>query len=300
MLYGLKYIPDTGPVIDFGIQNLRSGGPVIGEQSGIIDNHVNFAESQGASQVGTTIQGKSIKGKPIQLSGTIKGEAQPWRKALVDATAGTTGGNLVYNDRIEMRVEVQDSAWVSSHAQNARYQLAFYASYPFWRSIQQIKTDVAGLQPRFSFPINYANTFYEADRTKHIFGERISTYFVNVINQGNVPAQIRVVFLANTQLSNPYITKVSTLEYIKIKKDMVAGEKIIVDNMGAEPSITNYVAGVEANAFHYLDRRTTFFDIDVGDNLIRYDADVNREALDASIIHADTWSGAYIERVGNG
>ena len=288
-MYNLKYISQNGKRLNFSFVN----NLVITSISGLTENTVDLAETQGVAQIGTSIQGKSVQGKNIVINGEIIGMSRFLREQLLDTITPLESGMLIFNNRLELGVEPVITPYVENYPSNAKFQFTVRAAYPYWRSIEQISTDVAGLEAMFKFPINYGDTGHEEHPKQHIFGKRISNFFVNVENKGNVPAPFKVMFIAKTQLSNPSITKVSTLEFIKIKKDMISGERIEIDMMGDLPKLTSYKIGSEEDVFRYFDIDSTLFELDVGDNLIRYDADSNRNGLDVRITRADTWSAPY-------
>lgn len=251
-----------------------------------------MAESQGVAQIGSTVQGQAVQAKDIIISGEISGPSTMYRKALVDTIVPLVPGRLIYDNHLYIDVFPRITPVVEQYPTNAKFQFTVRAPYPYWRELEETSTNVAGLEPMFKFPINYGDTYFENPKT-HMFGKRIQTYFTNVINKGNVSAPFSVVFIAKTALSNPYITKVSTLEFIKINKAMVAGERITVDMTGSSLKVTTSIQGVESNAMQYFNIDSTLFELDIGDNLIRYDSDVNREGLDCRITFSPTWSGAY-------
>ena len=288
-MYNIKYISNNGKNLNFSLSNNLA----ITSISGLTENTIELAETQGVAQIGSSIQGKSVQGKDIVINGEIIGTARFLRGQLLDTITPLEGGTLIFNNILELGVEPIMTPYVENYAENSKFQFTLRASYPYWRSIKQIITDVAGLEPKFKFPIDYGNTGNEGHPREHIFGQRISNFFVNVENKGNVPAPFKVMFIAKTQLSNPSITKVSTLEFIKIQKAMISGERIEVDMMGDLPKLTSYKIGSEEDVFRYFDIDSTLFELDVGDNLIRYDADSNRNGLDVKITRADTWSAPY-------
>lgn len=288
-MYNLKYVSQNGKSLNFSFKDSL----VITSISGLTENVIELAETQGVAQIGTSIQGKSVQGKDIVINGEIVGIARFKRQELLDTITPLESGFLIYNNKLELGVEPVVTPYVENYADNAKFQFTLRASYPYWRSIKQIITDVAGLEPKFKFPVNYGDTGNEGRPKQHIFGQRISNFFVNVENRGNVPAPFKVMFIAKTALSNPSITKVSTLEFIKIRKNMISGERIEVDMMGDLPKLTSYKIGSEEDVFRYFDIDSTLFELDVGDNLIRYDADSNRNGLDVKITRADTWSAPY-------
>ncbi len=72
---------------------------------------------------------------------------------------------------------------------------------------------------------------------------------------------------------------------------MVAGEIITVNtNVGAKKVIDN-LNGVETNILNLIDLDSTFLQLGVGDNLLRYDADTNLDNLEVNIYYNPFYLG---------
>ena len=176
---------------------------------------------------------------------------------------------------------------------NAKFQFTLRAFFPYWRSANIKNTQIVGVMPMFHFPINYGKTYFE-NPLIHQFGRRAESHFADAHNAGNVPAPFTVLFIAKTDLSNPKITMVDTGEYIRIQRDMVAGERIAVDLTQNRLRVTQFLDGQELDGINYLDITSSIgMTLKTGENIIRYDADENREGLDVRLIHHDTWAGAF-------
>lgn len=127
------------------------------------------------------------------------------------------------------------------------------------------------------------------------FGERVAPPFTNIYNAGNVPTAFTVIFFATTAATNPSLTKAKTLETIKINRSMVSGETITVENSSNRIRALSNVGGIVTDIFNSIDFDSVFFLLDVGDNVLSFDADENRSGMDVRLIYATTSVGAYSE-----
>ena len=84
---------------------------------------------------------------------------------------------------------------------------------------------------------------------------------------------------------------VKTNEFILIKKSLVAGERILVNTEFNKKRVTRIFNKEESNAFHFIDLNSTFFHLDVGDNLIKYDAESGLDNLEVNIYHKPLYLG---------
>ena len=72
---------------------------------------------------------------------------------------------------------------------------------------------------------------------------------------------------------------------------MVAGEVIKVNTNIGSKKITKVLSGVETNILNYIDLNSVFLQLDVGDNLFRYDAEENLNNLEVSIYYNPYYLG---------
>ena len=288
-MYNLKYLSDNGKMINFSIHT----GFVISNTRGLTANVVEISTTQGFTQIGVTAQSEDVQGKPISVEGVLMGKAADKRKQMLDTIVPQVGGTLVFDNRLEIRVIPQITPDIKWDTVNALYQFTVFAAYPYLRAIERITMSIAGMEPRFRFPINYDDTYFD-DPLTHMFGERIQTFFKNVVNTGNVAAPFRVLFFAKTALSNPEIMLMNdSLPFLRINKNMTAGERISIDMLDDNITVTSDALGEVTNAFQYFDIDSTPFKLEAGDNLIRYDAASNRDGLDCRITFPPTFSAAY-------
>ena len=153
------------------------------------------------------------------------------------------------------------------------------------RNILESKINIALWKGRFKFPLIIPKD------VGIIVGLREPSLIVNVNNTGDVKCGIIIEFKAKGSLRNPSLYNVNTREYIKINKEMVAGEVIKVNTNIGSKKITKVLSGVETNILNYIDLNSVFLQLDVGDNLFRYDAEENLNNLEVSIYYNPYYLG---------
>jgi hypothetical protein len=281
-MYNLRYISDNGKSINFS----PIYGWAITDVDGLTAVSVSIATSQGVTQVGSTIQGVTANDKMITVEGQILGLSEQYRKRLIDTIVPTIGGSLMFDSRLEIRVEPENTPNISRDRHGAKFQFSLRAPYPYWREISQTSTTVGGITAMFKFPVNYS--------TPHQFGMRVSASYANIINSGNVPVPFVIIFFANTSVVNPRLTNIQTLEFIRLNREMSAGETVIIDLTRSPLMIESVINDVTTNIFGSLDIESDVrMTLKQGNNYLRYDADENREGLDCIIRHHNTTAGAY-------
>ena len=242
---------------------------------------IEFSESQNMNQIGATIQGESVQAKDISIDGLLLGYAYEQRKALLDTFVPQVGGRFIFNDEWEIAVVPRITPKIERKRHNPKFMLVMHAPYPYWRRRRETVVSLAGLTRAFRFPWNIS--------VPYRFSTRTESFFANAYNGGNVPASFDVRFVAVTALSNPMITRVGTNEFLRIEKDLEAGETIDIST-DSGLTVMSTVQGISTNAFGYLDLDSSLFKLEVGDNMLRYDADDNREGLECFVIMRDTIS----------
>ena len=154
---------------------------------------------------------------------------------------------------------------------------------PFWTDVEDLREDIALWEKTFEFPC-YFDECVE-------LGVRVDNLIVNVINDGDVESGMTIVFKCNGTVKNPQITNIDTQEKIIVNGEFTAGDEVIVytqfGNIGVELKRNNQVE----NILNFLDIDSTFIQLAVGDNILRYGADEGLERLDVSIYHNNLYLG---------
>lgn len=280
MTYKLTYTMG-GKTIVF---SLTSGFP-LGKTVGLTANTIKTFNTQGINQVGGTLQGQSVQPRIITCSGTILGNSREKKERLLSTILPEKIATLTYNDEWEIEVVPKITPDISAHAHNATFEFVLEAAYPYWRKADSSIAKMSYMQPRFKFPWNLTKPW--------VFAERIAPEFTNVVNRGNVASEFTVVFIATTEALNPYVMKAATQETIKVNRRMAAGEMVRVENTPNYIKATSTRGGVEEDIFNDIDFDSVFFLLDPGDNVLRFDAESNREGVDVHIIYSTTSTGVY-------
>jgi len=283
MTYTMRYINEYGAEIDFS----WASGYVLAETTGLTSNVIDTVNSQGISQVGKTLRGQSVQPRIITCKGTALGESRMRRQQLINTILPNTRAQLIFDDIWHIDVVPKMTPNISRHNDNCTFDFILEAAYPYWHKEDDDVTALSEMIPMFKFPWNLTKPWK--------FGERSAAQLSNVINNGNVPTEFTVIFTAITTVQNPSITKASTLEFIRVNRTMSPGESITVRNSANRVEVLSTIAGVTVDIFSYLDFNSTLFLLDVGDNVLRYDADYNRDGLDIRIIRPIVSVGAYME-----
>lgn len=229
----------------------------------------------GAGQDGETLTGKTLRARYITLTGRICRDFDRARRDMIRSVNPKYTGRLVYTDG-------EITRWIPCEIEKApaisrdpvpRWQVQFYCPYPYWREgdgTSMAVTDIALWVPAFEF--DSVDGLQIDDVNGIEFGYRSPSLIVNVPNDGDVPAGLLIEFRATGSTANPSLIKIDTQESMSLTIPMLAGDVIRVATGYGEKRAELTRAGVTTNIFNHIDAGSVFFQLDPGDNLLRYDA----------------------------
>lgn len=284
----LTYINEQGESIVFSHKSIYHTNEVSGLSG--IRNAIYAVNSMG--QDGDTYLGGRIESRDIEITGSIntrkKEEMLEYRRRLNRVLNPKFSATLVYEFGDFKRIidcKVNADTFQRKYVfQDFTIQLICHN--PFWREEFEDKVDIAawigGLEYILEIP----------EETGMQMGYREPSLIVNVYNEGDVQSGIRVEFRAIGTVKNPSILNVETQEFIKFNNlAMVAGDILTVSTYYGRKEVTLLRDGVLSDAFRYLDVDSTYIQLEVGDNLFRYDAESNRDGVEVSIYHDNNFLG---------
>lgn len=242
---------------------------------------------------GSFIVNKRVRKKPISISVDYKGENKEIeRQKLISFFNLKNVGILIaeYGDikrSIEYEVENFKSKLTNVY-DDLSFTVDLICPNPYWTDVELNKQQIALWKGDFHFPLIIP-------QNKGItMGHREPSLIVNVNNRGQVKTGMIIEFFARGTLKNPSLFNVNTREFLKINKDMAAGEKFIINTNVGRKKILQELNGDTTDILNYLDivgGGDTFLQLDVGDNLFRYNADSNLDNLEVNIYFSPQYLG---------
>lgn len=241
---------------------------------------------------GSFLVSKRTRNRPISITVDYKGlNKEIERKKLISFLNPKNKGVLIVNyaeteKAIEYEIEDFNCPLTNIH-DDLSFTVDLICPNPYWSDITKNKVEIALWKGAFHFPLVIPKN------EGIIMGLKQPSLIVNVFNKGDVETGMIIEFRAKGTLSNPSLFNVNTRESIKINKSMVAGEVIRVNTNYGEKRIENILNGVTTNILNLIDLggEDTFLQLDVGDNLLRYDADINPSNLEINIYFSPKYLG---------
>lgn len=260
------------------------------EIEGIEKSEFELNTVSNAQYDGSVVVNKRLKNRPIYIKVDYNGDKKEIeRKKLISFFNPKNSGVLIISYGDMERSIVYEIEGFNCKLTNIHDDLTFMVDFlcpnPYLRDIIESKINIALWKGVFKFPLTIPKNI------GIIVGLREPSLIVNVNNTGDVKCGVIIEFKALGTVSKPSLLNVNTGEYIKINKSMVAGEVITVNTNIGSKKIMQILNGVETNILNYIDLDSTFLQLNVGDNLFRYDAEANLNNLEVSIYYNPYYLG---------
>lgn len=259
-----------------------------------IENTASYSTNIGYSSRdhGANIDYISLKEKIVPVTGGIGGfdkeDLDRKRVHLTQVLNPLIGGELIYSNNNltrKIKVNVESTSFQQPISSLQRFLIQFIAPIPFWQDIKTSKTDIALWEPNFEFELDINNEGID-------LGNRVSNLICNINNVGDIKCGMKIQFRALATVENPKLVNINTREFIKINKTLQRGDMLEIttgyDNKKIELINNN---GTRENVHHWIDLESEFLELDLGDNLFRYDADEGIDNLEVSIYHTPLYLG---------
>lgn len=284
----LKYKSPAGEI------EFKNQEPIILQNvDGLSETKVNNISTKYINQDGESYEKSNLEKKEISVDFLILADDQKsymeHRNKILKVMNPKLGeGELTYEygdikRTIKVIPDALPSMPIKSGRNFAECNVILIANDPHFKG-KEVKTQIAIWSPSFHFPLTFRDS-------GEIVGYREPSLIVNIFNESDVETPIRIEFAAKGNLINPSVMNVNTREYIKIDKNMVDGEKIIITTGFANKKVTREYQGITSNAFNSITLNSTFLHLYPGDNLIKYNADEGLDNLEVNIYHTPLYVG---------
>lgn len=164
------------------------------------------------------------------------------------------------------------------------FQIQLLMPFPYFSDEFEQKVEFGNITGLLEFPLDVPPEGIE-------IAQKNNEIVKNIYNAGDTAAAMKVVFKAKSEVVNPSIYNIYTKEQIKINTTMKKSETITVTTDKGNKRIISECNGVTENIFTKLDKSSTFMWLDVGDNIIRYNADELLEQLEVYITYKNYYLG---------
>lgn len=264
-MYNLRYIRSDGAEL---VMTMASG-IIISHVVGATGRATNLKLSTGFDTIGENVDGSSVGGCDITISGKILDGNSAKKRELLRVLIPNTHGRLIWEDELEIEVYLTASPEISQ-TKHSTFALTFHAPYPYWRYIDKNSAEFGSLTAEFSFPVNY--------NTAHRFGTMSIMSSINAFNRGDFDADYELVITVGTSgLENGRLENTRTGEFIGFDGAFSSGDVIHIWRENGELRAEKTLSGVISPAFDVINNDSTLFYLHAGDNPLRWSADGGAE-----------------------
>lgn len=247
-------------------------------------------------QDGKSLHGVLLEERTLNIEGAVIGsnteDTYRKRQELCSIFNPKIDGTLTYiNDAGTHTIEctVEDTPTFKDKVSVIQqFLVQLFCPDPFWEDLQEDKSEIASWIGDFEFNESNFEIGEEGIEMEH----RESSLIVNINNTGDVECGMRIEFTALATVVNPSLFNVYTRKYIKIKRTLQAGDKIVINTSFANKKVELIKSnGTTSNVFNWIELASDFLQLVVGDNLLRYDAEQGIDNLDVAIYHRPLYLG---------
>lgn len=241
---------------------------------------------------GFDVDSISLTEKNLPVIGGIEGfdrdELDRKRIHLTKVLNPLIKGELIYiNNDITRKIDVyvESTIFKPPVANLQEFLIQFIAPIPFWKDINTNKTNIALWEANFGFEL-------EVEENGIDLGNRVSNLICTINNTGDIKCGMKIQFKALATVVNPSLININTRDFIKINKTLNKGDILEVTTEYANKKIELLKSnGIRENVYHWIDLESEFLELDIGDNLFRYDAELGIDNLEVSIYHTNLYLG---------
>lgn len=284
----LTYVPPGGSYNDPERRvDLRLAPPyILGSVSGTGGPDITLLSSAAPGVAGAVSTGMHPEPREISCTVNVRGENRrdmyKNRFRLIQLLAPSEReGELYYtNDYATLRIAARPLNGPAFAARMQNYneaEIRFWCPFPYWESTAEKTGQMAYLDEGFTFPFSFDVSFASLQN------ETI------VVNEGSVgaPLEIRIQGPA----TNPALLNVTTGERIGVLRTLAEGESLKINTARGKKSVKITGASGEEDAFHYIDLRSTFFQLAPGENVLRYESSDETETTQVSLRYRELFAG---------
>jgi hypothetical protein len=152
---------------------------------------------------------------------------------------------------------------------------------PYFYDVDDFGKNIASRVAKYAFPFVWLEKPLISDY-------KVFTDQTLILNKGDVETGLTVEFKCTGAVENPKIELVTTGEYMRIIREMEAGDTVVFETNTARKNI--YVNGDKYTNF---DPSSTFFSLAEGNNILKYGSDTGYTSLDVYVRYRAKYLAAW-------
>lgn len=257
---------------------------------GLSENTIDVTSAAASNQIGESLTNQKVQPKTLSFEGRFRYTPET-RRNILEVILPMVSARIRYINEeagIDVYLEGVPSSTpkMSNNPFWQSFQFDFFCPFPYWKSHDDGYLSFVSFESAFSFPYTFSST------VQWKISEKVVNQLSTVINNGSVPIGFIARFEAKDVVIGPELLKVTTQEIIKFSSlEMQVGDVLVVSTLDNQCYCRLIRDGEESNVFFNMDFEATFFQLDVGENPLRFDADSGSSNLNVTLEYAITYAG---------
>lgn len=238
------------------------------------------------NQVGVYVTGTTLESRTISILGWVVADdaaTMASRKRFLNSFVNPLQRlEMQYNEyKIEGIPDTSIKYGADMENNNevmCKFFISMFCPDPMFYTQTGAYVSVATWTPKFRFPLVFPKT------KGIIMGLRSPSTITEIVNPGALPCGMVITLEASGEVANPKLTDINSQKYIRLLHTMQAGETIQISTVENSKTVRQILGETSTNVFQYLDfQNSTFLQLAVGTNYLRYDADSGLNNLSVTI-----------------
>lgn len=245
-------------------------------------------------QVGSYVTKTTLESRDVSIIGWIVADSENQmkeRKTFLNKFVSPLHRlTLKYNGYSIEGIPDSSVSYSKTYKENndviCKFGINLFCPDPMFHPENPALESIADWIPAFEFPLEIP------EGEGIMMGERSQSTIVQIDNEGDIPCGFTLRFEAEGTVENPEVIDIDSQSKIRFSYTMSAGDVLEVCTVTNQKGATLIKSGLTTNAFNLLDfEKTSFFQLALGSNYIRYGADSGVDNLSVTI----EYNPSYLE-----
>lgn len=160
-----------------------------------------------------------------------------------------------------------------------KFTVSFICNDPYFQDVETatkaLRSEVGGM----TFPLRLPTRF------------ALASYRGTFVNTGDVETPVEIRYKGPA--TNPIVTSETTGEYIKVNCTLLPTDTLVITTEFGNKRVEILNAdGTRTNVFHWIDLGSTFFQLQTGENVLRYGSSQDSGQLPATV--TVSWNNRFV------
>lgn len=243
--------------------------------------------SEVALMGGQRYKSSKVQMRNIVITLRLGGEVESNRLKLYNFFGSGSKCKIYYkNDSRDVYIEgYVETVEVGLFTSKEEMQISIICPNPYFKGLVKIYTDMSNVLGLFEFE-------FALPASGQVFSELSELHMRNIHNSSQIPSGIKMTIVAKATVVNPIISNNRTKEYIDFNLTLYENDTLIVNTeKGHKSAVVKRANGDTEIVISNMKKGSSWFQLEVGDNVVAYSADSGEDELLFTIEHETLYEG---------